>query len=628
MLENISMLLGGLATALTPYNLLACVIGGVLGIFVGALPGIGAVAGCSLLLPITYKMDPTAAIIMLAGIYYGNMYGGAYSAILLNIPGDSPAVMTAVEGYPMTKRGQAGRALFTANFSSFLGGTIGIICLTLMGPLLANIGLKFGPAEMASLTFLALTSIGWMLGDDPKKGIIATGIGVMISTIGIDASSANFRYTFGTTGLLSGISFIPLVVGMFGFSQVLTLATSEDKQEDLNITLRLKDSILKGKEMLALIPQCIRTALLGGFVGFLPGAGGTTGSFLAYMMERKINRNRDKMGTDEGSIEGVSAVEAANNAASVGAFIPLMSLGIPGSSTTAVLLGGLMAWGLKPGPLLFQQEAKFCWSLIGSMYIGNVVCLIFGLAIIPFLVKLMKVPKNILIPIITVKEHTDVISADLCEMNLVSNVTGLVPAAPTMNYPIAKISELADIFIPVEDGGILTKTGVVDVFFHLHAPDEASFAGGEFVIVRCDNEKVWQLLTEKGHVVSRNGKYACIYEPYHFMGVETPASIILGDQLGIGTHPECRQVSVMAGVAKWDIPAGSVLSVAGHHHSIEGLMPQLLEYTACPEDVVPFYLLNGAQVTKDIRKGEKVSLSVIKLANNLVFEYYQEGLKL
>lgn len=225
-------------------------------------------------------------------------------------------------------------------------------------------------------------------------------------------------------------------------------------------------------------------------------------------------------------------------------------------------------------------------------------------------------------------KHTDVISADLCEMNLVSNVTGLVPASPTMTYPICKISELADIFVPVEDGGILTRTGVVDVFFHLHAPDEASFAGGEFVIVRCENEKVWQLLTEKGHVVSRNGKYCCMYEPYHFMGVETPASIILGDQLGIGTHPECRQVSVMAGVAKWDIPAGTVLKVAGHHHSIEVLTPNLIEYTACPADVVPFYLLNNAVVTRDIKQGEKVSLSAIEVANKETFGYYQEGLKL
>lgn len=404
MLENFQLLLSGIGTAITPYNLLACVIGGVLGIFVGALPGVGAVAGCSLLLPITYKMNPVAAIIMLAGIYYGNMYGGAYSAILLNIPGDSPAVMTAVEGYPLTKRGLAGRALFSANFSSFVGGTIGIICLTMLGPWLAKIGLKFGPAEMASLTFLALTSIGWMLGDDPKKGLIATGIGVMISNIGMDASSASFRYTFGSVNLLSGISFIPLVVGMFGFSQVLGMVTGSQKTgEDVQVgRLTIKDSMLKKSEMVSLLPQCFRTSIVGGFIGFLPGAGGTTASFLAYMMERKVNKHRDEMGGETGSIYGVSAVESANNAASVGAFIPLLSLGIPGSSATAVLLGGLMAWGLKPGPLLFQQEAAFCWSLIGSMYIGNIICLIFGLAVIPFLMKLMKVPTNILAPIITV----------------------------------------------------------------------------------------------------------------------------------------------------------------------------------------------------------------------------------
>lgn len=405
MAENFELLFAGLATAVTPYNLMACIIGGILGIFVGALPGIGAVAGCSLLLPVTYKMNPVAAIIMLAGIYYGNMFGGAYSAILLNIPGDSPAVCTALEGYPLTKRGQAGRALFTANFSSFLGGTIGIICLTLMGPALADIGLKFGPAEMASLTFLALTSIGWMLGDDPKKGLIATGIGYIISSIGMDASSAQFRYTFGSINLLSGINFIPLVVGMFGFSQVLTLMSEKEKEEDASKyvgKLSIKDSLLSVKEMLSLIPQIFRTSIVGGFIGFLPGAGGTTAAFLSYMMERKINKKRHLMGTSEGSIQGVSAVEASNNAASVGAFIPLLSLGIPGSSTTAVLLGGLMAWGLKPGPLLFQQEPDFCWSLIGSMYVGNMVCLIFGLAIIPFLMKLMKVPKNILAPIITV----------------------------------------------------------------------------------------------------------------------------------------------------------------------------------------------------------------------------------
>ncbi len=225
------------------------------------------------------------------------------------------------------------------------------------------------------------------------------------------------------------------------------------------------------------------------------------------------------------------------------------------------------------------------------------------------------------------EQHTDVISADLCEMNLVSNITGFVPAAPTMNYPIAKVSELAEIFVPEEDGGILKRTGVVDVFFHLHRPDEASFAGGEFVIVRCDNDTVWQLLAEKGHVVSRSGKYACLYEPWHYMGVETVASIVLGDQLGIGTHTECRQVSVLTGVAKWDIPAGTTLQVAGHHHMIDGLRPELTTLSEAPEDVAPFYLLNGAVVTRDIRKGEFVSLGAVELRSKETLGYYLEGLK-
>ncbi len=226
------------------------------------------------------------------------------------------------------------------------------------------------------------------------------------------------------------------------------------------------------------------------------------------------------------------------------------------------------------------------------------------------------------------EQHTDVISADLCEMNLVSNVIGFTPAAPTMNYPIAKISELAEIFVPVEDGGILTKTGVVDVFFHLHGPDEASFAGGEFVIVRCEDEKVWQMLAEKGHVVSRSGKYACLYEPWHYMGLETTASIVLGDQLGIGTHPACRQVSVLVGAAKADIPAGTVLKVEGHHHEIAQLRPELVELAAAPGDVAPFYLLNNAKVTRDIPKGSYVTLPAVELAGQETLGYYLEGLKI
>ncbi|RGY95643.1 homoserine dehydrogenase [Clostridium sp. AM58-1XD] len=219
------------------------------------------------------------------------------------------------------------------------------------------------------------------------------------------------------------------------------------------------------------------------------------------------------------------------------------------------------------------------------------------------------------------------ISADLCEMNLVSNVTGLVPATPQLSYPVAKTSELADIFIPEEDGGILKKTGVVDVFCCLRSPDEASFAGGEFIIIKCENETVWELLTSKGHVVSRNGKYACIYLPYHYMGLETPISILLGDLLGLGTHSECRQVSVMAGVAQTDLPKGTVLKVAGHHHSIDGLVPELWERKEA-ENVAPFYLLNGMTLLKDVKKGNPITRDVVDLTGSKPYELYEQGMKL
>lgn len=224
------------------------------------------------------------------------------------------------------------------------------------------------------------------------------------------------------------------------------------------------------------------------------------------------------------------------------------------------------------------------------------------------------------------ENYLAVISADLCEMNLVSNVTGLLPAAPRLNYPIAKISELADIFIPEEDGGILKKTGIVDVFCNLRAPDEASFAGGEFIIVRCENETVWELLKGKGHVVSRNGKYACIYLPYHYMGLETPVSILLGDLMGVGTHEECRQVSVMAGVAQEDIPKGTVLKVHGHHHSIDGLVPELWEKKEAA-GIAPFYLLNGMVLTKDVKIGEAITLDAVELSGR-PYEVYQDGCQL
>ena len=225
------------------------------------------------------------------------------------------------------------------------------------------------------------------------------------------------------------------------------------------------------------------------------------------------------------------------------------------------------------------------------------------------------------------EKYREVISADLCEMNLVSNVTGMVPSSPFLSYPIAKASELANIFIPKEDGGILDKTGVVDVFYNLRGKDEASFCGGEFIVVKCENEKMWDILKGKGHVMSKNGKYCCIYYPYHYMGLETPVSILLGDLMGIGTHEECRQVSVMAGVAQRDLPKGTVLKVEGHHHSIDGLTPELLERKATG-NAAPFYLLNGSVLLNDVKKGQPVTTDDVDLSALETYQHYKKGLEL
>ncbi len=398
-MENFTLLFHGFATAASLPNLLAAMAGTFMGIVVGAMPGIGSLAGCSLLLPLTFHMEPTAGIIMLAGIYYGNMYGGAFSAILLNIPGDAPAVMTALDGYAMTRKKQAGKALFAANLSSFIGGTIGILILTGLAPVLAAWGLKFGPAEYTSLLLLAFCSIGWMMGDDPKYGLISTLLGVMLALIGMDPVNGQIRFTGGNVNLYSGLTFIPIVIGMFGFSQVIEMVTNRNGFHYLGgEKLSIKNSLLDRKEVKRILPNAVRSGVMGCFVGILPGAGATIASFISYMTGKKADKRGTEFGT--GVVEGIACSEAANNAAAAGAFAPLLSLGLPGSGTAAVLLGGLMMWGLQPGPQLFTNQGDFCWSLIASMYIGNVICIVIAVAVIPFLTRILSVPAGIMIPVI------------------------------------------------------------------------------------------------------------------------------------------------------------------------------------------------------------------------------------
>jgi len=401
-MSNFALLLRGFSVVFTLENMLAAMAGAILGLIVGAMPGIGSLAGCALLLPLTYKFNPTTAIIMLGAIYYSNMYGGSFSAILLNIPGDSPAICTALDGYPMaTKRKRPGQALMTADMASFFGGTIGIIILTILGPALANVGLKFGPSEMTALLLIAMTSISWLVGENPIKGVIITIFGILMASIGMDTLSGSPRYDFNSMHLLGGIPFTPFIIGTIGFAQVISLSMDRHKETktDQKFNLSIRNSMLTGHDLKRLLPPAVRSGLLGTFVGVLPGAGATTGAFMGYSMNKHF-KSEDEFGT--GAIEGIAASEAANNAAAAGAFAPLLALGIPGSGTGAVLLGGLMMWGLNPGPLLFTEQPDFTWGLIASLFVSNIFALLVAVAVIPFLIRILTVPIKYLIPIIIV----------------------------------------------------------------------------------------------------------------------------------------------------------------------------------------------------------------------------------
>lgn len=400
-MENFRLLMEGFSVVLTVQNLGATLLGCVLGLIIGAMPGIGSLAGCALLLPLTYKFNPTTAIIMLGGLYYSNMFGGAFSAILLNIPGDSPAIMTTLDGYPMaTVKKRPGQALLTSNISSFIGGMIGMIVLTFMGPALANLGLKFGPVEMTTLLLVAMTSIGWLVGENPIKGVLLTMFGILAASIGMDTLSGSPRFDFGSIHLLGGIPFTPFVIGVVGFSQVVLLMEERGKSAKVVADkLTLRGSMITRRDLKRLFLPAVRSGSLGTFVGVLPGAGATAASIMAYSVQKSF-KSEEPLGT--GAVEGLAASEAANNAAAAGAFAPLLALGIPGSGTGAVLLGGLMMWGLNPGPLLFTNSPDFAWGLIASLFVANLLALAIAWGVIPFLIKILSVPTKLLIPCITV----------------------------------------------------------------------------------------------------------------------------------------------------------------------------------------------------------------------------------
>lgn len=380
---------------MSPMMLLAVLFGAIFGLFVGALPGLGPAAGVAILLPIVVGLDGTAAIAALAGVYYGAMFGGAVTSILLGIPGDAPAVMTVVDGHPMAKKGEAGAALGISIVSSFFGGLVGLLLLTGLSYQVARAALSFGPTEMTALMVLALSLVTVLGGDNAWKAFASLALGLWIGMIGLDAIVGLPRFTFGSAHLLEGIDFSIIAVGLFGLGEILAALTGTTAPSAV-AKFRFRSLMPKLGDIVRCRWDLLRGSLIGFVVGILPGVGATAATMLAYATAKRFSRTPERFG--KGAVEGVAAPEAANNSASYAAMIPLFTLGIPGSATTAVLMGGLLMVGLQPGPTLFQQNAEFVWTLFGTFYIGNLALVFITLLLVPLLASTIFVSRALLFP--------------------------------------------------------------------------------------------------------------------------------------------------------------------------------------------------------------------------------------
>ncbi|MGH7772605.1 MAG: tripartite tricarboxylate transporter permease [Candidatus Binatia bacterium] len=398
-MDILSNLWLGFQVALLPSNLLFCLIGVTVGTVVGILPGIGTTAAVSILLPLTFQMDPTSGIIMLAGIYYGTKYGGSTTSILVNTPGESSSVVTCIDGYQMALQGRAGPALGIAAIASFIAGTLGLIGLVLLGPLLTAVALSFGPPEYFALMVMGLTTVAFLAGRSMVKALLTAAVGLLLATVGFDIFSGSLRFTFGRSELMDGISFITVATGLFAVGEVLVNVGKPSSQEEIfRVPTRFRELLPTWQAMRACCGAFLRGTLIGFIVGVLPGAGASVSSFISYGIEKRYSRHPERFG--KGAIEGVAGPEGANNADTAGAMVPMLSLGLPGSGGTAVLLGALILYGIQPGPLLFKEHPKLVWGLIASMYVGNVMLLILNLPLVPLFASILRIPYRFLYPLI------------------------------------------------------------------------------------------------------------------------------------------------------------------------------------------------------------------------------------
>ncbi|PTM59756.1 tripartite tricarboxylate transporter permease [Desmospora activa] len=396
-METLESLLYGFQVAFTPENLIFVLIGVLAGTVIGMLPGLGPISAIAIMIPMSYGMSPASALIMMAGVYYGAIFGGSTSSILLNAPGVAGTVATSFDGYPMAQQGKAGKALAIAAICSFIGGTVGVVALILVAPGLAQVAVSFGPPEYFALMLLGLTAIASLADGSTIKAFIAAVVGLMLATIGIDQQTGTQRFTFGTPELMEGIDFLIIALGVFALAEVGFMIIN--RKESLFSSWKEVGSLkLTKQDIKELAGPTGRQSIMGFFLGVLPGAGATIASFLAYITEKRIAKDPSQFG--KGSVKGVAAPETANNAACTGSFVPLLTLGIPGSGTTAVLLGALLVYGIQPGPLMMNEHPDIFWGVITSMYVGNMILLILNLPLIPYIARALLIPRPLLISLV------------------------------------------------------------------------------------------------------------------------------------------------------------------------------------------------------------------------------------
>jgi len=397
-MDALANLLFGFTVALTPYNLMVAATGVFLGIIIGVLPGLGGTSGVAILLPLTIVMPPTSGIILLASIYWGALFGGNITSVLFNIPGEPWSVATCFDGYPMAKQGRAGEALAYAFIPAFFAALVGILLFTFFAPPLAELALRFGPPETFAVLLLAFSTFAGLGGGSPLKTLVSMFIGFLLASVGLDIVTGEPRLTFGSINLLAGFSFVTVCIGLFGVGEILLSAEEALEFRGVQGKVRGRDIWTVVKSTAQHAKTLITGTLLGFWVGVLPGTGATPASFMAYGIAKQYSRHPERFGT--GVPEGVMAPASAANVAGIGALLPLVTLGIPGSPTAAVMLAGLLIWGLQPGPLLFVDQPDFVWGLIASMYIGNVMGLLMCLLLVPFFTAILRIPYAILGPLI------------------------------------------------------------------------------------------------------------------------------------------------------------------------------------------------------------------------------------